>query len=58
MSRPDASQNIQAQNKAKNPMKIAVIGAGIAGLEAAWVAAARGHEVTVYGASEEASASR
>lgn len=33
--------------------RVVVVGAGIAGMEAAWVAAARGHEVHVLGASEE-----
>ena len=34
--------------------RVVVVGAGVAGLEAAWVAAARGHEVTVLGRSREA----
>ena len=34
--------------------RIVVVGAGVAGMEAAWVAAARGHDVTVFGSSPEA----
>ncbi len=33
--------------------KVAVVGGGVAGLEAAWVAAARGHDVTLYSAGSE-----
>lgn len=33
--------------------RITIVGAGVAGLEAAWVAAARGHQVTVLGAGSE-----
>lgn len=33
---------------AETPKKVVIVGAGPAGLEAAWIAAARGHQVTVY----------
>ena len=36
----------------KAPKRVAIVGAGIAGMEAAWVAAARGHDVTIFGASD------
>lgn len=37
---------------AAEPHRVVVVGAGVSGLEAAWVAAARGHAVTVFGASD------
>jgi 2,4-dienoyl-CoA reductase-like NADH-dependent reductase (Old Yellow Enzyme family) len=38
---------------ASRKRRIVVVGSGIAGMEAAWIAAARGHQVTVLGAGSE-----
>ena len=39
---------------ASHPRRVVVVGAGPAGLEAAWIAAARGHEVHLFGAGPSA----
>jgi hypothetical protein len=50
VSRPDEVDFFPLRSD--TPKRVVVVGAGIAGMEAAWVAAARGHYVTVFGASD------
>jgi dimethylglycine catabolism A len=50
VSRPDEVDFVPVPAGARK--RVVVVGAGIAGMEAAWVAAARGHSVTVLGASD------
>jgi len=38
---------------ASQKRKVVIVGSGIAGLETAWVAGARGHDVTLFGSSAE-----
>lgn len=48
-----AADELAAPALAAQRRKVVVVGAGVGGLEAAWVAGARGHDVTLFGRSAE-----
>jgi len=52
VSRPDEVDYWPEPLPEADRKRVVVVGAGLAGMEAAWVAAARGHDVTVFGASD------
>jgi 2,4-dienoyl-CoA reductase-like NADH-dependent reductase (Old Yellow Enzyme family) len=52
VSRPDEVDYWPEPLPEDKRRRVAVVGAGLAGMEAAWVAAARGHDVTIFGASD------
>ncbi len=52
VAKPDETDRWPA--RASSDKRVVIVGAGVAGLEAAWNAAARGHDVTLFGRSAEA----
>ncbi len=48
-----ADESAETLPRARSKRRLAIIGGGVAGLEAAHVAARRGHEVTVFASSDE-----
>ena len=45
---PEVGHEAENIEKVEAPKKVVIVGGGIAGMEAAWVARLRGHEVTLY----------